>query len=151
LDWEGFAITVYVDEDGNNVGENLMSGPSPDKQAYVDCLLVRAQTGCDPFSAIMLGNQLAYREKTDTNARIIFADQTIGPYPEITGIIEGPPELNHYGLVVKTAEGFQLVLDGQLLAPVYEAIYRPALAGDLGVRFLGIRAGKIYSAFQAWP
>lgn len=149
--WEGIALQVYVNEEGETVGSNLMNGPTPDKQAFVACLLVQEKTNCDPFSSFMVGDQLAYREKSEEGSSLIIGDQKIGPYPEITGLLQDTSLAGHYGFVAKTELGYQVVMDGKLMDKVFDSIYLPRLVGKVGISFLGIKGDQIYGVFLPWP
>jgi hypothetical protein len=150
-DFPGFAITVYVDEQGNSVGERLLGGGIVDRQGFVECLLQAATSDCDPLSAIMVRNRLAYVEASENTAYMVIGSQREGPYAGITSVLLPSPDHKHYAYFVRTEDGDQVVLDGQVTDLAYDGLYRPQPIGNSGLALLARKGDSMYGVFVPWP
>lgn len=139
----GMALQVYVDDKGTEVGLDLSQAPQLDRQAFVECLLVRAETGCDPVTSVLIGGSLARIETGQEGSFVFIGDQREGPYQVVEGSLLTSGDGRHHAYVVNTNQGQQIVLDGQLMELAYESIYRLQFIEEALVH-LGLKAGDLY-------
>jgi hypothetical protein len=147
----GISIQVFVDDAGNNVGVNLMGGPSLDRQAFVECLLQSAQTKCDPVTASLAKGELAYQESNKDSSFMVIGTRKEGPYQGIESALLTSPNHDHYAYIVLTDKGQQVVVDGKLMDWAYEKIYLPQFVGNSGFAYLGKKGGQVFGAFNPYP
>jgi hypothetical protein len=147
----GIAITVYTDDYGNRVGVGLMGGAIPDRQAFVECLLQRAETQCDPMTATLAQGELAYVETGTDQATMVIGKTRAGPYASIQSTLMTSADGKHYAYVIGTDEGERVTLDGKQMQWTYDKIYRPQFVGDRGFGHLGKRDNTLFSVFYPYP
>lgn len=151
LKFPGIAIQSFVDNEGNNVGVNLMGGPSLDRQAFVECLMQSDQAKCDPLTASLANGELAYMESVDEGSFMVIGAGREGPYPGIESALLTSPNNDHYAYIVRTDKGQQVVLDGKLMEWAYDKIYRPQFTGNGGFAHLGKKGDTLVSVFYPTP
>lgn len=147
----GFALTHFVDDKGTDVGVGLMQGPHIDRQAFVKCLLLRDKVKCDPFSAVLARGELAYIEKDEKQSFMIIGRKREGPYAGIRSKLFISPDNKHYAYIVNTDKGQQVVINGKIMPPVYEAIYRPRFIDKTEFVHLGIKESKVFRVSHVLP
>ncbi|MEW5913322.1 MAG: hypothetical protein AB1814_12250 [Thermodesulfobacteriota bacterium] len=139
-----FALAVIQGERGQIVGSGLMGPLLGDRQAFVQALLERDQSSCDPFTAVLLNGKVCGVVKKDKQSFMVVAGRQEGPYAEIKSPLMAAPGGKHYAYAVKTAQGAQMVINGKLRAPVYEAVYRPRFDSAKELSCLALKGGKLY-------
>jgi hypothetical protein len=146
----GFTPSMYVDDEGNNVGVQCLGCPPINPPGFVECLLRRGESNCDPTEAVIAGGELAYIEAGDTESFLVIGARKEGPYPGIEGPLLTSAD-GHYAYVVDTDLGQQMVVDGNLMDLAYEAIYRPRFVEGRGLAHLGKRGDSLVSVFYPFP
>jgi hypothetical protein len=141
----GFAMRQYVNDEHEAVGLELMQAPQFDRQGFVACLLGQPRLPCDPYAVTLVGAELAGPQTDKEQAYMVIGSRKQGPYPAIESVLLISPDAKHYTYIVRTAQGQQVVVDGELLPATYEAIYRPQYIGTAELAYLGIKAGQVYS------
>lgn len=140
----GVALQVFVDGDGTVVGENLMQGPRLDRQGFVQSFLSRGQTDCDPLSAVLVGGRMTCIQSSEKGSTMVIGERREGPYEKIRSVLLASGGNKHYAYVVSNGKGEQVVIDGRVMPPVYEAIYRPFFSGESEFAHLGVKEGKVF-------
>jgi hypothetical protein len=141
----GLALQNIVDERGRTVGTGLMQGPQVDGTAFVQAVLMRDKSKCDPFSVALFGRDLTCVEKQETVAYMHIGGIAEGPFRGIRSTVLKSAQDKHYAYVVETEKGQQFVIDGTLSPHVYEAIYRPVFnEADGSIHYLAIKEGKLF-------
>jgi Tol biopolymer transport system component len=145
----GIALQVIVDDAGRTVGTGMMSGPQVDSQAFVQAVLQRDKTKCDPFSVSLVGQALTCIEKSGDIAYMHVGDKAEGPYRDVRSVVFASSNAKHYAYVVETEKGQQMVVDGALRPHIYDAIYRPNMDDTNGsVIYLAVKAGNLVRVVQ---
>jgi len=145
----GIALQVIVDDAGRTVGTGMMSGPQVDSQAFVQAVVLRDKTKCDPFTVSLVGQSLTCIEKSGDIAYMHVGDKTEGPYRDVKSVVFASSNAKHYAYVVDTEKGQQVVVDGTIRPHVYDAIYRPFMDDTTGsVTYLAVKAGNLVRVVQ---
>lgn len=139
---EGSTIAL----NGHELPADLRQVFPVDRQAFVQCLLVQEQAKCEPATVTLLGNTLAYKESNGEQIYMVIGARQEGPYQAIESSLLTATDGSHYAYVVRTEQGLQIVLDGQLMNLAYEAIYRPQFLDNAEFAHLGVRAGDMFRA-----
>ncbi len=148
----GLMFQVFVDEHGRAVGSGMMSGPQVDSGAFVQAVLMRDKTKCDPFSVSLLGRELTCVEKKDGAAFMRIGENAEGPYREIRSVLLTSDQGKHYGYVIETDKGQQFVINGTISPHVYTAIYRARFNEDDGsLDHLAVKDGNLLRVVQPIP
>ncbi|MGO9271179.1 MAG: hypothetical protein ACLQOO_13140 [Terriglobia bacterium] len=145
----GLAIQNIVDDRGRTVGSGLMQGPHVDATAFVQAVLMRDKTKCDPFSVALFGKDLTCVEKREGVAYMHVGDKTEGPFRSIRSTVLKSAQDKNYAYVVETEKGQQFVIDGTPSPRIYEAIYRPVFNEDNGsIDYLAVKDGKLFHVVE---
>ena len=152
LTLSGIGYTVYFDSENDQVGMGFLFGMPFNRQALIAYLLKSERPDCDPFLTTLIKGKMAYIEEVgDTESYIVIGDEKEGPYASLATNIGVSEDEKHYFYFVNTDLGKQAVIDGKMMDRVYEAIYLPQIVENLGVGYLGVKDGKVYSVFHPYP
>jgi WD40-like Beta Propeller Repeat len=148
----GIALQVIVDDQGREVGVGLMSAPPVDTESFVQALLMRGKTKCDPVSAVLMGQTLTCVEKNGAATTMHIGEKTEGPFRSIRSALFAWDQAKHYAYLAQTEKGQQFVVDGTLTPHVYEAIYRPILDEQItALVYLAVKDGNLIRVVQPVP
>jgi len=157
----GFMVMGIIQCEGGEIcGEQMMGGSSVEPEALVETALQEGKTACVTESSVMIGAKLscivgpppgreADKNKAPQPSRVIFGEKEEGPYKRVRSALSATKDGNHYGYVVETEQGWQVVVDGILRAHVYEEIYRAYINESEGTyEFLASKGGNLYHVVQ---
>jgi len=148
----GTLVQTIVDDQGGQVGSVLVGAPPVDTEGFVQALLMRGKTKCDPVSAVLMGRTLTCVEKNGAAATMHIGEKTEGPYRSIRSAPLTWDEAKHYAYVVQTEKGEQFVVDGTPTPHVYSAIYRPILDEQISALVhLAVKDGNLIRVVQPIP
>lgn len=142
----GIPVQAIVDDLGNIVGTGIVGGSMADSRAFVQCLLTREQSQCDPKRVSLVGGEIAFVDSPDKQAFVVVGQNRNGPYPSVKGDLLVSPEGRHYAVIVANEENTrqQVILDGELMPFLYDAIYRLSFLSEDQLAHLGVRDGKVF-------
>jgi hypothetical protein len=152
IDFVGSAIawTNYVDADGNNVGQELLWGSAPDKQAIVEYLMQPERFKCDPAKITKVQGKFAYIETGATESFAVIGTEREGPFASIKSNLLVPEDHQHYAYVIETELGQQMIVDGKPMEWIYDEITGVQFVSDKGIAYMGVRDGKVYGVFYLY-
>jgi len=138
--FSGIAPSVYVDENRNVIGQEMMVGVDLDRAAVVEAAIAGAD---DPTTARYVGTRLVYTTARGEQESYLRVDgNEYGPFLEIGGL-QASPSGQHFAFHAKTPDGELVIVDGTHATPHFENVHRLRFVGETEVAFLTESDGQI--------
>jgi len=143
-EFERIAFPNFVDDKGISVGADLIPGPRIQRQAFVQSFIQEEKSVCGPLSSTLLMGKLSCIKYSDKGATVIIGKKREGPYKKMHSDLYATSDGKHYAYIISVSHGQKVVIDGRLMPPTYEAIYRPRFSSKNRFAHLGLKDGKLF-------